>query len=188
MTASPSANSELRFRVSPMSGIGCHQTARDGVLDAMTRFHFFSAIAVFGVCALAALTGCGGNTYGPTGKITGRLTLEGRPMASGHAVSFMQMEKGFLAFGITDADGDFVVNSWNNGDMPTGKYKVMIAPPPARHDANQLSAEDRFEHPELVDPVIKIEFPEKYRDATTSGIEFEVEAGPNEFEIDLKKD
>jgi hypothetical protein len=154
----------------------------------MTRFRFSSALAMFGCCALvAALSGCGRNSYDPTGRITGRLTLEGEPLAPGHAVSFMQMERGFLAFGITDADGEFVVSSWNNGDMPIGKYKVMIAPPPpAPHDANKLPAEDRFEHPELVDPVIKVEFPQKYRDATTSGIEFDVEAGPNEFEIDLK--
>ncbi len=36
-------------------------------------------------CALlAALPGCGGGfDYGATGKVTGRLTLEGKPMSAG---------------------------------------------------------------------------------------------------------
>lgn len=130
--------------------------------------------------------GCGGNSYGPTGKVGGRLTLAGKPLAPGHAVSFMQMEKGFLAFGLTDADGDFMLNSWNNGAMPVGKYKVMIAPPPpGPHDPNQMTAEDRFEKPELVEPAGKAEFPKKYRDTTTSGLEFEIQEGMNMFPIDL---
>ncbi len=46
--------------------------------------------------AMLSVAGCGGNPYGPTGKITGRLTMEGKPLPAGHSVSFMQMEKGFL--------------------------------------------------------------------------------------------
>src|SRR5690349_16731896 len=80
---------------------------------------------------LFAVAGCGGHDYGPTGKITGKLTMAGKPLAAGTAVSFMQMEKGFLAFGLTDAEGKFEVESWNGGAMPVGKYKVMIAPPTA---------------------------------------------------------
>src|SRR5262245_42092123 len=78
---------------------------------------------------VATLLGCGGDSYGPTGKVTGKLTMDGKELPAGHAVSFMQMEKGFLAFGITDAEGKFEVKSWNNGNMPIGKYDVMIAPP-----------------------------------------------------------
>lgn len=150
------------------------------------RFRSWSVIAIASISAF--LPGCGGYNYGPTGKITGRLTLDGKPLATGTAVSFMQMEKGFLAFGLTDADGKFEVKSWNNGDMPVGKYKVMLAPsttstaPPAKPP----SAEEAFENPELVDPVAKIDFPKKYRDTSTSGLEVEVKAGKNEFPLDLK--
>jgi hypothetical protein len=138
------------------------------------------AAAVLGLCAI----GCGGVDYGPTGTITGRLTMGGKPLAAGTAISFMQMEKGFLAFGTTDADGKFRVDSFNGGDMPAGKYKVMIAPP-AAEAPKAVSAEEAFEKPELVDPVVKAEFPKKYRDTNTSGLEFDVKEGANDFPIDL---
>lgn len=133
-----------------------------------------------------SLLGCGGPSYGPTGKVTGKLTLDGKPLAVGTAVSFMQMEKGFLAFGLTDAEGKFEVKSWNNGDMPVGKYKVMLAPSTTAAPAKPLSAEEAFDHPELVEPVAKIDFPKKYRDTATSGLEVEVKAGKNDFPLDLK--
>jgi len=140
-----------------------------------------------GLLAVSVI-GCGGYNYGPTGKITGRLTFQGKPLATGTAVSFMQMEKGFLAFGLTDADGKFTVKSWNNGDMPVGKYKVMLAPSTTATPAPEkpVSAEEAFDKPELVDPPVSVDFPKKYRDTTTSGLEFEVKSGSNEFEIDLK--
>lgn len=144
----------------------------------------FIASSILGLAVV--LTGCGGHDFGPTGKITGRLTLEGKPMAPGHAVSFMQPEKGFLAFGFTDGEGNFSVGSWNEGNMPIGKYSVMIAPPAAAAPAVAPTADEAFENPELVDPKLSSVFPVKYRDITTSGLEFEVVAGDNKFEVDLK--
>lgn len=131
------------------------------------------------------LAGCGGTNYGPTGRITGKLTLVGKPLAAGTAVSFMQMEKGFLAFGLTDAEGKFEVKSWNNGDMPVGKYKVMLAPAASAAPPQNISAEDAFENPALLEPAVNVDFPKKYRDTQTSGLEFEVKPGANEFVIDL---
>lgn len=143
-------------------------------------------LAPFILC-LVSFLGCGGYDYGPTGKVSGTLTINGKPPAAGTAVSFMQMEKGFLAFGLTDAEGNFNVKSWNNGDMPVGKYKVMLAPPAGEAPLPQnVSAEEAFENPELLEPTVKAEFPVKFRDTATSGLEFEVEAGKNAFPIDLK--
>lgn len=138
---------------------------------------------------LLFVLGCGGEGYGPTGKITGRLTMDGKPLAAGTAVSFMQMEKGFLAFGLTDADGKFEVGSWNKGDMPVGTYKVMLAPPSApTKPAKEVSASEAFENPELLEPTVKADFPPKYRDTNTSGLEYEIKSGPNHFDIDLKSE
>ncbi len=135
--------------------------------------------------AMLSVAGCGGNPYGPTGKITGRLTMEGKPLPAGHSVSFMQMEKGFLAFGITDADGKFEVKSWNNGEMPVGKYDVMIGPPSGENaDTSQMSAEERFDNPQP--QKIKVPFPVRYRETTKSGLSYEIKEGPNHFDIDIK--
>ncbi|HUP82279.1 MAG TPA: hypothetical protein VM260_27245, partial [Pirellula sp.] len=117
---------------------------------------------------VSTMLGCGGDPYGPTGKVTGKLTMDGKVLPAGHAVSFMQMDKGFLAFGMTDDDGKFEVKSWNSGDMPIGKYDVMIAPP-SGGDASNLSAEERFEKPDMSSPKSKVQFPTRYRETTTSG-------------------
>ena len=134
---------------------------------------------------LSSFLGCGSDPYGPTGKVTGKLTMDGKPLPAGHAVSFMQMEKGFLAFGMTDAEGKFEIKSWNNGNMPIGKYDAMIAPP-SGPDVSNLSAEERFEKPELSAPKARVQFPQRYRETTTSGLHYEIKEGPNHFDIDLK--
>ena len=135
---------------------------------------------------MATILGCGGDSFGPTGKITGKLTMDGKQLPAGHAVSFMQMEKGFLAFGMTNAEGNFEVKSWNDGNMPIGKYDVMIAPPVGGVDEAALSAEDRFEKPELLAPKSNVLFPARYRETTTSGLHYEIKPGDNHFDIDLK--
>lgn len=139
------------------------------------------AVLVF----VASLVGCGSDPYGPTGKVTGKLTMDGKPLAAGHAVSFMQMEKGFLAYGITDAEGKFVVKSWNDGKMPIGSYSVMIAPPGGEGETSDLSAEDRFEQGQA-NGKSKSSFPARYRETTTSGLKYDIVEGDNNFDIDLK--
>ena len=87
--------------------------------------------------------------------------------------------------GETDAEGNFEVDSWNNGDMPVGTYKVQIGGPPAPPPRTDLSDEDRFDNPELAEPPTPpITFPRRYLDKTSSRLEFEVKAGSNHFEID----
>ena len=145
-----------------------------------TGLRFFAAIALLVTC------GCGGAGYGPTGTVTGKLTMEGSPVSAGYAVSFMQMEKGFLAYGITDAEGKFQVKSWNDGNMPVGKYNVMIAPPVSDEAAANLSAEDRFEQEQVRTAKAKQTLPARNRETTTSGIEYDIAQGSNNFDIDLK--
>ena len=127
--------------------------------------------------------------YGETGRINGRLTFEGEVLAPGHGVIFMEPIKGFLAYGETDVDGYYDVSSWNNGNMPLGTYKVYIGTPPAPEPRTDLTPEEAFDHPELVDPPAPpLEFPKKYLDRDASGLEFTVKAGENEFDIDLKRE
>ena len=135
-----------------------------------------------------ALHGCGGgHDYGPTGKITGKLTLEGKPLSAKTGVQFMEPLKGFLAFGETDAEGNFEIASWNGGQMPLGKYKVYITPPPGTPtEAANLNAEQRFDSPDQVEKGPKLEYPQKYADKNKSGLEYEVKAGENHFDINLE--
>lgn len=136
---------------------------------------------------IMSLGGCGGSPYGPTGRVAGKLTMEGKTLPAGHSVSFMQMEKGFLAYGITDAEGKFEVKSWNDGQMPIGSYDVMIGPPGGETaEISQQSAEDRFDNPQGNAAKNRVAFPARYRETTKSGLRFEVKEGDNNFDIDLK--
>jgi len=123
---------------------------------------------------------------GPTtARIAGRLTLEGRPMQPGFSVVFMEPQRGDLAFGKTDADGRFVVNSWKNGEMDPGRYKVYVVPPALRKnealDSPVVDSHD--DHVELV----PYDYEEKYRHLESTPLEFKVVVGQNQFEIDLSR-
>jgi hypothetical protein len=146
------------------------------------------SIALSAILLVVAVVGCGGYDYGPTGSITGRLTMDGKPLPAGHAVTFMEMQKGYLAFGVTNENGDFEVKSWNEGNMPLGPYKVAIAPPAGTApDTSKYSADELFEHPELMEERGgEALFPRRYLATSTSGLEYTVKEGENHFDIDLK--
>lgn len=129
------------------------------------------------------ILGCSGEfDYGPRGTISGRLTRNGQPLAEGTHVSFMEPEKGYLAYGTTDAEGNYTVNSAFDGDMPIGTYGVMIGPP-AGNDPESLSAEDILAGKGKVAPQ---EIPSRYRQFSTSGLTYPIEEGDNTVDIDLQ--
>ena len=132
------------------------------------------------------LTGCSsGVDYGPTGTVSGRLTKQGKPLSAGTQVVFMHPEKGYAAFGSTDAEGNFSITSWNDGNLPIGTYRVMIQPPAGDLNPETASDEQLLEGAQA-ESVPEAEFDFKYRQTSTSGLEYEVEKGSNTFEIDLQ--
>jgi hypothetical protein len=139
--------------------------------------------------AALLFVGCGGDVdYGPTGTIKGKLTLEGKPLPAGSSAVFMEPKAGYLAFGLTDAEGNYTVNTWNDGNMPVGTYRVMVHPPGPANDSEKASAEEIMAHPEKFKAVpIKTDIPKKYRETATSGLSFEIKKGENVIDIDLKK-
>jgi hypothetical protein len=115
--------------------------------------------------------------------IKGRLTLNGKTLRPGHAVVFMEPHAGYLAFGTTDEDGRFVVNSWKNGDMVPGRYKAYISPPQTEEN---LDDRHRFDHPDRSPAKhVAVEFPERYRTMETSGLEFKIATGENDLTVNL---
>lgn len=124
--------------------------------------------------------------YGPTGRVTGKLTMDGKPMAVGTGICFTEPIAGFLAFGLTDAEGTFSVDSWNEGNLPVGQYKAWLAAP-AGAPPRELTSEERMDHPELAaEPRVRYEFPKKYLDIKTSGLQFDVKNGDNHFDVNVE--
>jgi hypothetical protein len=136
------------------------------------------------LCLAAA--GCGDDRFGPTGTVSGRLLKDGQPLSAGTKVVFMQVDQGYAGFGETDAQGNFRITSFNEGNMPVGRYQVMIQPASLGVDPDSVSAEDLLDRPEqFQQPSTANEFDFKYRQTSTSGLAYDVERGENVFEISL---
>lgn len=126
------------------------------------------------------LTGCGEGGTEKTGKVSGTLTYKSAPLAN-VVVTFTPVT-GRPATGETDASGKFSLSSFGKSDGAVlGKHKISITDKPAGgppampgtpEAANQAAGVDRF--------------PAKYKSAATSGLEFDVQAGSNTWDQDLK--
>lgn len=108
-------------------------------------------------------------------RITGRLTLEGKPLAR-HSVVFMEPSRGDLAFGVTDAEGRFFIDSWKGGDMTPGRYRAYVRPPRVNEDTANGEG-----------PLMPAEYPDQYLDVSTTPLEYRIVIGDNRYDIDLPR-
>jgi hypothetical protein len=137
---------------------------------------------VLGLVVLAfVVVACEEKLSAPTmAHITGRLTLAGKPLSPGQNVMFFNTTNGDLAFGVTDEQGRFDINSWKNGEMTPGQYHVYLRPPAQEVPTDGPSRfNDDWQVP--ADP----EFPTRYLDHHTSGLEFKIAAGENDVAIEI---
>jgi hypothetical protein len=116
-----------------------------------------------------------------TARIHGRLTLDGHPLAPGHSVVFMEPLRGDLAFGVTDVDGRFHVNSWRDGEMVPGRYKVYVTPP-MKVDPDGTPRAERNDETEET----RLSYPEIYRQLETTPLEYNITVGENDVQVELK--
>src|SRR5262245_4042273 len=118
---------------------------------------------------LFAAAGCGRKLYPVHGKVA---FPDGTPLDGGLVV-FEQQQEGespVMARGDIHTDGSYKLSTFRPGDgVPAGKYRVLISP---KTDLNDV---DGPRKPSPFDP--------RYMAFDTSGLEFEVQAGENEFPI-----
>lgn len=138
------------------------------------------------VCVLAVATaGCGGKGgySGPTGTVSGKVTLNGQPVPKG-TISFINENLAIHGAAILNSDGSYALKSGTTFAIPVGDYRVGIsgssatdAPPP---DPMELMANpEKFKENDSIPP--------KYRDPKTSGLLVVVKAGSNsDVNFDLK--
>jgi len=117
-----------------------------------------------------AVAGCGGGLQPVRGKV---MLPDGKPAANSQVVFDGPIGgKTISARGDVQADGSFELSTLQPGDgVPLGKYRVQVNPPPV------IDAEAAQRAP----------FHSKFSDFSTSGLEFEVKAGSNDFSIQLTK-
>lgn len=139
-------------------------------------------IAVTGLVLSGFILGCGsGGFNAPTGTVSGKVTINGKPLTDATIV-FMGEGNGETGMAPLQADGTYTLKYGAGFSVPAGDYRVALtstppnAPPP---DPAALMA-----NPEKYKPNESI--PEKYRDATTSGLIAVVKPGSNsnvDFEL-----
>jgi hypothetical protein len=125
------------------------------------------AVAVLAV----GLSGCGSGKY----PVHGTVALDdGTPVTRGLIV-FERVDGGppATARGNIGPDGQYALSTDKPGDgVPLGRYKVLVNP----MDLSDVPDEQK-----------NIPFAFKYLKFETSGLEFEVKAGANEFPIKLER-
>lgn len=147
----------------------------------------FRILTVFACAALCfVIAGCGGDDFGPKGSVTGKLTLDGKPLPAGTKVLFMEPEKGYMGFGLTDEAGDYRIEWRRSGTaydgLPVGNYQVSLVPA-GGIDVDEVSADDMLAGgPKQPKPSVAI--PAKLLRNTTSGLVYDVKAGENIINIE----
>lgn len=121
--------------------------------------------------ALLAAAGCGDPKY----PVRGSVTLEGgQPLEKGLLV-FERTEGGppLTARGDVKPDGQYELSTEKPGDgVPPGKYRICLNP----LDTSDVPDEKKV-----------LPFDRKYLNPSSSGLEYEVKAGDNQFDIKLSR-
>jgi hypothetical protein len=112
------------------------------------------------VCALA-LSAPGLRADEETGSLKGKVTFNGKPLPAGE-VAFIDADGGKKTAPIAE-EGTFAVTG-----LKPGKYKITVA-------TSKEKAKDKF-----------VAIPEKFADASTSGLTYEVQKGEGTLDITLR--
>lgn len=130
----------------------------------------------------------------PTFNVTGTVTYKNKPVADATVVLVAATADGKGAVGNTDADGNYSVATFKEGDGAiAGEYNVkvfkyeMVAEPP--NDGDDIMTEEEEE--EIYSGVEEVEesgnlLPSKYEDPYKSGFTVKVVDAPVVLDLDLK--
>ena len=135
-------------------------------------------VASIGIAYLAIMaTGCGsGNPE--TFPASGKVSYKGATLQNG-VVQLVPEGSGNAATGQIQADGTFKLGTFekDDGALP-GKYNISVQVfPPAGEGAGLPGQEFGNKEPPI---------PRKYMDPNTSKLTYEIKAGENKIELDLK--
>lgn len=142
-----------------------------------------------GLCSVAlliVLTGCsGGAKQAETGKVSGKVTHEGKPVEAG-SITFAPITTGASADtgvatkpagGAIKSDGSYVLTTYLDGDGAiVGRHKVTFFPTPPQTPVESGTEPGKHDEAPAVSP---------YRGLMPKEAEVEVKAGANEINIEL---
>lgn len=137
------------------------------------------ASVLIAVCATTI--GCGGGPdLPPAYPVTGKVTVQGAPLA-GYLISFVPQKGDGGASATVGSDGSYSLSTFDGRPGCTlGKYKVVLNP---GLEAAQAAMKNVMSGAKGPPKVAGSKIPEPYRSAVTSPKEVEVKAEPNVIEI-----
>jgi len=132
--------------------------------------------------------GCGERiTRPPLGKVSGKVTYNGKPVTKGSVIFTPVQGKGGdtgqNAVGQLGSDGSYELTTFDTGDGAIlGQHTVTV-----QADSKDINELNKI-RPDGTVPYIlpKPAIPEKYTNATKSPLRFTVSAGSNTYDIQLK--
>jgi len=130
-------------------------------------------LVAISLTATSAISGCGG-PY--DASVSGAVTLDGQIVPRG-TVAFHPVTGGPVAYAPIRSDGSYVVRTGREEGLPAGEYQVTVM-------SNELPAqlETKEGRPQ---PPGKAITPPWYCSKETSGLQFTVEPGANEIDLEL---
>jgi len=151
-----------------------------------SAINYIPMIVLFG---LPLLVGCPAEQTGTTlgATLTGTVTLDGSPV-EGAIVTLKPKSKGSSgAFGKTDAEGNFAVNSSPTvGGVNPGDYMVTVKKIEFPQSAAVSEDDPNYTGAAGPEPKPIYIVPEKYSDTKTSDLSTTVTSGENTLTLDLK--
>jgi hypothetical protein len=160
--------------------------------------------SLFVLCAVSICIGCGSDAveFPDRAQVTGKVTLDGDPVAGADVVFVSTLEKGgHSATGRTNADGEYTLSSFGHEDGAVlGDYAVTVTKDPsavtkqqdeddAGDDTSTFGNEDT---PEPGDNdrnstfVAKNVLPPQYASSVETSLLVKVEAGSNDIPLELE--
>src|SRR6476469_2586170 len=141
------------------------------------------------------LTGCPNSSRPATYRVTGTVTMQGKPVA-GAVITFVPTgTDGAAASAITDSDGKYALTTWRAGDgARPGEYRVKVskqeqtAVDPSKMVKNLTIEEEQkiYVESKKPRPPAKSLLPRKYQDDQTSGLTHTVDKKPTTFDIKIE--
>lgn len=134
-----------------------------------TRRSRVSLLSAAGALAI----GCSG-PYDAT--VHGVVTLDGQPLPSG-TVSFFPKQEGPTAYSRIDDSGEYTIRTGRENGLPSGDYQVTVV-------AREKAVMQQSETGGPPKPGRQLT-PNRYRNRDQSGLEFTVEPGANQIDLEL---
>jgi len=152
-------------------------------------------LCIAAVCCLVCLVVVGCGPGGPElGTVTGKVTLDGRPVTNG-LVTFTPQAKGGASVGKTDASGQYELLCLDRKGALIGQHKVTVTTlqeaaavtemrsdsPEYAKQAASATDQSAYDSAKVVEPI-----PARYN--TNTELTKEVKSGSNVIDLELKSE